>query len=216
MTKSRMNKKRTTRKRNPLHFPPRATPRPNVTNFDGQTLNLRTTFSEMTGVANVIASHSYMDVRSGGVSLIGSAGSAIANTYSEYKYNKCSVHWLPSVAPGVAAGGGRVWMAYLDNPEQMLAWTTASNDADRVTAIKTIRNRKSWNAWEQFTYNIPITYRRKKFDVNVTITNSVDILDRSTQGLLVIAAETVGATDTIGRMEVESHITLYGFNILAT
>jgi len=217
MTKSRTKTKMAKRgRRHPLLYPPRATPKSNVTNFDGQTLNMRITFAEISAIANVVATHNYVDVRGGGDAMIGATGAAIANTYSEYKYNKVSVHWLPSVAPGVAAGGGRIWMAYIDNPEQMLSWTTASNDAARLLLIKGIRNRQSFNAWEGHVYNLPLTYRKKKFDVNNTVTNSVDVLDRSTQAMFVYAAETVGATDTVGRIEVTSHITLFGFNTLTS
>ena len=133
------------------------------------------------------------------------------NNYLEYRYNALQLEWIPEVGPGVNAAGGRVYVAYIDNPETMNTWLgyTASN---ALIAIQSIRNVKMFNVWERATYYAPLTYRRPWFDENYTITDAADVDDRSVQGMIVFAAETVGATDTIGHWRVKSTITVRGFH----
>lgn len=133
------------------------------------------------------------------------------NNYLEYKYNNLALEWIPEVGPGVAAAGGKVYVAYVDNPEVMNTWIglTATN---ALIKIQSLRNVKMFNCWERVTYNAPLTYRRPWFDENYTITDDVDVDDRSVQGMIVFAAETVGATDTIGHFRVKPTITLRGFH----
>ncbi len=59
---------------------------------------------------------------------------------------------------------------------------------------------------------MPLTRRRPWFDVNYTITDDVNVDDRSVQGMLVFAADTVGATDTIGAFQIRSRVTLRGYS----
>lgn len=133
------------------------------------------------------------------------------NNYLEYKYNRCDLEWIPEVGPGVAAAGGKVYVAYIDNPETINTWIglTAAN---ALLKIQSIRNVKMFNVWERVTYRAPLTYRRPWFDQNTSITDDADVDDRSVQGAIVFAAETVGATDTIGHFRVKSTITVRGFH----
>jgi len=137
-----------------------------------------------------------VDVASGTASA-SSGGTSIINNYSEYRYKRLTLEWVPAVGPGASASGGKVYVAYIDNPEQMNSWLSASV-ATNLARIKLMRNTEVFNAWENFTYSVPLSYRKPWFDVNLTTGNTVDELDRSTQGLVIFAAETVGATDTIG------------------
>ena len=178
--------------------------------FDGTVICPCSMGSDLTATSSQLAGSISVDAANNTIAM-GSGGTTIANNYMEYRYKDLEVEWLPHVAPGVSAGGGRVYVAYLDNPEQITVWL-ANTVANNVVSIKTIRGVAVFNAWERFTYKPKLTYRRPWFDVNLTTTNTVDILDRSTQGLIVFAAETVGATDVIGTWQCKSRVVLRGYH----
>ncbi len=166
--------------------------------------------SKVTASSNMLAGSLFVDGRSSG-SCAGTPGASIMNNYLEYRYKALQLEWIPEVGPGVAAAGGKVYVAYIDNPETMNTWIglTATN---ALIAIQSIRNVKMFNVWERNTYHAPLTYRRPWFDENYNITDAADVDDRSVQGMIVFAAETVGATDTIGHFRVKSTITMRGYH----
>lgn len=139
----------------------------------------------------------------------------IVNNYAQYRYLKCVARWLPAVGPGVAAAGGRAYVAYLTNPEHMVSWEGLSV-ATKVSQITAIRNMRTFNVWEPFQFNVPMTMRRKMFDCNFGETSDVNVYDRSTQGMFISAFETVGATDVVGKWIMEFTIELVGLEALGT
>jgi hypothetical protein len=204
-----MTKKRV----NPLHARRKRVPHPKAI-FDGQLGHFRFVTTETVAAANLAAQFLTIDVAASG-SAAGAAGASIANNYSEYVYHKLTLEWIPSVGPGVAAAGGRGYIAYYDNAEQMVV-VAGGTAAAGIAANKIARNGKTFNVWERFVYNVPLTRRKKIFDVNNTNNFTVDVVDRSTQGLVNIGFESIGATDALGRWSIVSEIELRGFNNVAT
>jgi hypothetical protein len=138
---------------------------------------------------------------------MGGVGAAVAALYSQYVYESLTFRWLPSVAPGVADAGSQVYIGYLDNPEAMTTFLGLTN-AQQISAIQSMKNVKFFNAWEQFTYSVPLTRRRKTFDVNATITDAADVDDRSVQGFIVFCMESLTASTTLGRWSSDSVVKL--------
>lgn len=166
--------------------------------------------AKVTASSNQLAGSLFVDGRSSG-SCAGTPGASIMNNYLEYKYQDVKLEWIPEMGPGVAAAGGKVYIAYIDNPETMNTWIGLTT-TNALIKIQSIRNVKMFNAWERVTYHAPLTYRRPWFDENYVITDADDVDDRSVQGMIVFAAETVGATDTIGHWRVKSTIVVRGFH----
>lgn len=133
----------------------------------------------------------------------------VTSIYNEYVYEKLSFHWLPFIGPGQGGAGSKCYIAYIDNPETMNSMAIASA-ATVVAATQGVRNCVSWNAWEKFTYNVPLTKRRKMFDVNANINPSADTYERSLQGLVSFGINGVNAVEALGQMRVTGVIKLIG------
>lgn len=176
--------------------------------YDGITLACRGQSGDITGAANAFSGSILVDCASGGA-VLGPLGNNIVGNFMEYRFTEALVEFLPKVSPGSTAGGGRIYMAYLDNPEQIVNWM-ADTVANNLAAIKGFRNCITFNVWQRKTYRVPLTHRRPWFDVNKTSTNAVDVLDRSTQGVIVFAGDTIGATDVVGSLVIKSVISLRG------
>jgi hypothetical protein len=123
-------------------------------------------------------------------------GVAIASTgingrYNEYKFRKLSVEWIPSISPASIEAGGRIHIAYIDNPEMMVQFEAQTLNVAKIGMVRSVKNVQSFNAWERFQYRVPLTYRRKVFNVDVTLPlgSGVDVHDRSTQGVVIIGME---------------------------
>jgi len=200
-------------KRNPLMRKTQRIPRPRI-QFDGTTIRTSFTANDLTTAANIVGTFQYIGAGFAG-SACGTAANGIAQLYSQYKFTQMSMQWLPGVAPGVAAGGGRVYISYLDNPEKISNFL-ALTEANKILAIKSMRNMVSWNVWENKTFNIPLTFRRKSFSVDGTQAVGVDNYERTLQGLVCIGAESVGAADTIGKFVIRTTLVLEGFSNIAS
>jgi hypothetical protein len=212
MTHNKGVKRNGKKKVNPLHRQPQRAIRLR-TNFDGQILNHKTIYSELTASSGNVAARYWCDASSGS-GVLGTVGSAIAGNYSQFVYESVVFRWLPSVAPGVAAAGGRGFVAFYDSPEDMVIITGHTN-SQMIGDAKGSRNMKSFNVWEPFVYNVPLTRRRKTFSVNLTNSGTAYEHDSSVQGLVVTGFETVGATDTVGRWQVESVVRLLRQNTVS-
>lgn len=184
--------------------------------FDGQFLNHKVIFApDTTSATGTYASGIYVDATATG-SCMGTIGAAIANTYSQYVYETCVLRWLPSIGPGSAEAGGRVYVGYVDNPEAIKTYMAATT-ANQILYIKGNRNMRSFNVWENGVYALPLTRRRKMFDVNNAPTHTLENdNDRSTQGLFIFAYESVGTSITMGAWQSEVLVKLHGFNIIPT
>jgi len=142
------------------------------------------------------------------------AANDVIKHYQEYKYNSASIEWLPSVGPSSTEAAGRIFIAYIDNPELIVAFKAAS-DATRGTMVKQVANVKNFNIWERFLFRVPLTYRRKIFNVDPTIaTPSNEETDRAIQGLVIVTYNTIGGTATsgaLGTWKLMSNTLLKGF-----
>ncbi len=125
------------------------------------------------------------------------AGHDIVKHYNEYKYTSASVEWIPKIGPSSVDAGVTVMMAYFDNPEFINTYKAATFP-NRIAMIRAQANCKTFNLWERFTYRVPLTHRRKWFNVNPTIgsaTNNEET-DRSIQGLVGVAIDGVISSAT--------------------
>lgn len=199
---------------NPLYRPTPRIPRPRaITN--GNMFSARTYFTNETVAASPFISATNIWLDAGSSSSVLSGWQSVVALYAEYLVQKCTLQWMPFVAPGVADAGTKCHVAFFTNPEQMTSLSAASA-ATRLTAIKQNRNSVSWNAWERFSYRIPLNNRRKKFDVNNTITRAEDTMDRSTQGLIAMAFEGITANAVIGQAITDVDVRLEGLTNTTT
>lgn len=213
MTKSKSSK--TTQKRNPLHRKP-IVPRGPRVNFDGTILhgqNYTATSTSLVSVASILMPIECSNFTGGLapqlIRAVAAELSGITTFYEEYKFNKLVCKWLPQISPGQAGGGSRITAAYYDNAEVISSLMGSASGA-LIPIVKSTRNAVSWNAWEQFTYNVPLTTRRKTFDVNTNSTYVVDSVDRSTQGLVVVVVESINASENLGQMKLTYDLWLRG------
>lgn len=181
---------------------------------DRLTYNYQAVFVDSTASSNLVAGYFPLDIRtSGGIG--GAQTNTVGNLYNHYIFDKVICRWLPRCSAGDAVAGGRIYMAYIDNPEEMVSYIAASNST-KLAYVKAVVNHKSWNAWQRIAYTAPLTRRRPFFDVNSTNDDSVDVLDRSTQGMVIYAMEALGASDVMGKWETQIAVTFHGQAAFAT
>lgn len=139
-----------------------------------------------------------------------------AARFQEFRFLDLQMHWVPRVAPGVADGGTAVSIAYIDNPEMMVA-RLGGPSAVNVPAIKGIRNVKTFNAWQNFTYNVPVTRRLPWFNIN-NLTNYADenVVERSIQGLVVAGFESINAAALLGQFHMTFTVEFRGLTTTLT
>jgi hypothetical protein len=207
VTKNNKNKngRADTRMVSPINRTIKRVPRPRVS-FDGTTLSgfgLATRDITAANVAShmflVDCSNSFSSV--GGVKIlegIGRSLAALTGFYQEYRYTNVKLQWIPHVAPGVADGGASICIGYIDNPENIFQRYTSAAVTD-IVSVKGLRNFKSFNAWQGFTYNVPLTRRLPWFNVNSTLTTS-DAIDavRAIQGACLVGYESLSAVIDLG------------------
>ncbi len=207
MTKRRVNK--LARKANPLMRRVPRVPRPKMS-FDGQVLNSNLYQTQSITAANLGKDFFYVGC---GSSSVTKAATAITDRYNEYKFRNVTFEWIPSISPASADAGSRVHIAYVDNPEKMVAFEglTAAN---ALTAVRGVKNVKTFNAWERFSCSFPLTYRRKLFDVDTTtgvMTN--DIADRVMQGQIQVVIESISAAVVLGTYKFTYGVELHGLTL---
>lgn len=176
------------KKLNPMYRAPGVPRRVNVT-FDGTVVNgIDFTASASTDAANNGNQRFRLDCSN--IDSVSTGVSGITKFYNEYKYLSASLIYEPSTGPSSPEAAARIHIAYLDNVEKYLNWIGATS-ANKLVILRGIRNAKTYNAWERFTYNVPVTSRRKLFDVDNNTGETVDELDRSSQGFIIICIESV-------------------------
>lgn len=142
------------------------------------------------------------------------AATDVVKHYQEYRYVNAHVEWVPFQSPASTEAGSTIYMAYIDNPELIVTFKAAS-DAVKLATVKNTANCKSFNAWERYNYTVPLTYRRKWFNVNPSIgTPSAEETDRSIQGLVIIGYSTISNTvgaGGLGQFRLTSTTRITGF-----
>jgi len=143
----------------------------------------------------------------------------IIRHYQEYKYLSCQCEWIPRIGPSATDSGGRISIAYIDNPEQMNVFQNLASQALKVAYVRTLGNCKTFNMWERFTFRVPLTHRRKVFNVNTTWpaigSRTAEEFDRATQGLVIVAYEAITITaitaGALGQWRITADMALSGF-----
>jgi hypothetical protein len=217
MVKTKANR----RKANPLMRRRPGIPRPRVA-FDGT--NISSTYYRGASATDggSIGQYLFVSATSDALGAASPVG-GILDAYSEYKFNKLTIEFIPSISPANADAGSRIHIAYLDNPEKMLNWAAFAADSSSpgktamLAGVRGARNCKSFNAWERFTYNVPLTWRRKVFDVDRSNpSGDINIYERAIQGMVIIAIESVTEAVGVGTFRVQSTVHLRGLDISMT
>lgn len=206
--------RRSRNKTNPLQKSGGTIPRPKM-RFDGQylTCTLYGSQSAIGGTTATLGSDWHSADCSSGEGM-NRAGSDVVKHYQDYKYTSAFLEWLPSIGPSHTDSGGRVYIAYIDNPELIVTFKAAT-DVNKLPMVRNCANVRDFNMWERFTYRVPLTYRRRMFNVNPTIgTPGNEETDRAIQGLIVISYVSISNTPaaaTLGQWRIVSTTWLRGF-----
>lgn len=222
--KNKMNKNSSrvrTRKSNPATTDNRKGPGRIRLSFDGQTLNGTAFITNIATLVNGAAAVYPIDASTAlnvfaGNSVLESLSrnlSGITKLYNTYKFITLRLEWMPFVAPGVADGGSQLYIAYTDNPEVMVS-AAAGNVVTNFGLAKSSRSCKSFNAWERFTYDVPLTWRLPLFSVNSTIIDTnVDEVERSRQGMVLVGASSPSAAVALGQFRATYVMELRGLDV---
>lgn len=190
--------------------------------FDGQNLHGTQFYPSSVCIANVASTAIPIDCSNTAVS-VGAADtygaaqglSTVTGLYNEFVYNAIQFTWIPHVAPGVADGGSPIYVAYIDNPEQMATAAVANANAILVMA-RSCRNVQTYSAWQKFTYSPPLSRRLPVFNVNTNNAYSVDTVQRSVQGMVLFAMEGITAVADLGQIRSIYDIDLRKLNVTQT
>jgi hypothetical protein len=206
------NKNRNQRRNeNPLYRSNPSRPRMRV-NFDGQLLNATAFTTPALTVANQATALYLLDTSNVNGIVAAQANAliqgvmkdytAITTVYNEYVVRSMRFDWIPYVSPGSADAGSQIYIAYLDNPEGITALASSTVATGFATA-KLARDSKYFNAWERFSYSVPLgTTRRKSFDTNTNEVVVADTLDRATQGAVIVGYNSISAAVSLGQWKV--------------
>lgn len=223
MTNARNGRKanrRQVRRRNPMTRNAGVGAPRNRLNFDGQVFRgIHHLPIVTTGATNTVFSVHSIDVQSNANAIITNYASMM-NFYKEYKVMALTLEWIPAVAPGVADAGSEILIGTTWNPEQIVSYQSGvGTPGTQIGIMRSDRTVRSFNAWERFSYTVPIHQRRKLFDVDVNpgsyLTN-VDIVDRTVQGAIIVGAQSVNASVSLGHFLVRPVIMLSGLGVKST
>lgn len=191
-------------------------------NFDGNTLHgtqfLPRAITAGFRAATILMVDASSTNTTGFSAEIGIAGAsnglnAATKIYGDYWYTSMQLTWIPHVAPGVADGGAPIYIGYVDNPEVISGLTTATS-ASLITTSRSTRNVKTFNAWQPFTYNVPLTKRLPRFNVDTTNTYlTANDVERSVQGAVVVGYEAINAVADLGQFRVTFNMELRNMNV---
>jgi len=219
MTKmhNKKNKSKIHRKANPIVVS-RPNPRIRV-NFDGQMLNGTGFMTPLVTVANGACAMYIADCATTVVSVaandyyqsINYDLTNISKYYNEYIYHSIHMEWVPYTSPGISDGGSQIYIAYIDNSE-VLSNAIGAAVGTVYNIAKTSRDMKFFNAWERFVYKVPLSRRHNTFDVNLTDLYTIDTVDRSVQGAVIVGATSPSASVALGQFRVSYHLELRKLN----
>lgn len=193
-------------KTNPIYRNPVAKPRIKFS-FDGQMFNGTGFSTPPVTITNAAASVYYVDCSSISTTFptankyiqsVAQDFAAVTKLYNEYVYHSLKLDWMPYVAPGVADGGSQIYIGYVDNAEEIAALDAATVTVTYNTT-KAARNMKFFNAWERYSYSVPLTRRRKTFDTNNALSITADTADRSVQGAVIVGMNSNTAAAFLGQ-----------------
>lgn len=217
--RSNTSKMSTSRKKvSPIYNIRRNTPRPKV-NFDGTVLHGTELSLTLVTVANSAANNFFIDCSTLGTSVgtnftqsVSADLNQISARYAEYRFLNVKVKWIPHVAPGVLDAGSPMYVAYTDNPE-IISNIAGFSMGTLLAAAKGFRNLKTFNAWQGWQYNVPLTRRLPWFNVNSSTSPlTADVLARCVQGCVIVAAESLSPAIDLGQLHVTYDVELRNLN----
>lgn len=113
--------------------------------------------------------------------------------------------WVPSVG---STTNGRIWCAWLDNPELMEQWA-GSLLSDQINFIKGQSSARSWPVWMEVTIPMPSSTRAKKFRTNVTVVTG-EAYATSVQRYFIYCVEGAPASTSLGSFWYHDKLQLSG------
>lgn len=123
-------------------------------------------------------------------------GPTVCSNYSTFRFLPGSKsRWEPNVS---FTTPGRVYCAFITNPEVMATYLAAASALEQIAIILGQSNVQSFPVWQETEINVPMTMRRKRFDVNQTIGGVVDAMDRSVQTMFVYCVEGGPVSTNVG------------------
>lgn len=135
-------------------------------------------------------------------------GPTVAGYYSTGKFLPgTTVEWVPSVG---FTTSGRVYIGFTDNPELASTIISAVNTASYATYVKGLGDVISFPVYQNEKFSIPTRLRRKMFDTNVSLTNDVNVLDRSLQTAMFVLVDGAPASTAVGGFRFEDHLMVEG------
>ncbi len=201
------------RRSNPLERSVGRVSRP-VMKFDGQTIHASTFQTQAATDASKQGSD-WLSIDCSNGEGINRAATEVIRHYQNYKYTQASIEWIPAIGPAATESGARVMLAYIDNPELIVTFKAASNAA-KATLVTGMGNVKTFNAWERFTYKVPLTYRRKFWNINPTISSpGNEETERSIQGIVAVIYQSINASVAafaLGQFRMVSNTWVSGFS----
>lgn len=205
------------KKQSPIYSVQRAVPRPRVTfdgtfmNGTGYTDNVTTAASGASALLTFDFTNTKATTAAKTTQSVGWDLTSFAGRYTQFRFIEARLTWVPRVAPGVADGGSAITIGYIDNPEIMFARISTLVAAD-IPAFKSIRNIKTFNAWQGFTYSVPLTRRLPWFNINSVNAYAIDEVERSVQGAAVVAYESINAIALLGQWHMTYLVELKNLN----
>lgn len=142
------------------------------------------------------------------------SGPNLVQWYSTGKFEPgTTVRWEPSVSFTTT---GRVIVGWTDNPE-VIASLIALTGTTYVNAVKSLGSAISFPVWQETEIKFPTRLRRKRFDVNATVSvTAVDVLDRCCQTAMFVAFEGAPASISLGNFWYRDRVNVEGLHGLTT
>lgn len=141
-------------------------------------------------------------------------GPSVVGFYATGKFLPgTKLRWEPSVPFTVS---GRIYVAFIDNPEVMAAFQSLPTAISWVNAVKGIGAVVSFPVWQETDVTFPTLTRRKRFDINVNTTVDANVYDRSAQTFMVAGVDGAPASTSLGSFWFHDKVSVEGMNAQVT
>lgn len=139
----------------------------------------------------------------------------ITDSFQLYRYKTLQMEWIPRIGPNSVDAGAVVKCQYSTSPEDINYITQTATATNAENFIKATEDYKVFNAWERFTWNVPLNRlnRLPWYSVDTTFTPSVDGYERNTQGVVVVTYQnTTTAAVVLGEFRFTYVLELRGLS----
>jgi len=146
--------------------------------------------------------------------LDGSSVQRVAAWYSCGKFLPgCKIRWEPNVG---ANSNGRIYCAFVDNPEVMLDIINETNQTTKQTKIRGLSGLKSFPVWQETEIPFPTRTRHKLFSSNQALADNYSDYDRSVQTCFFYFASGVENESQLGGFWYHDVMSVEGLHNNAT